>query len=92
MGGVLGAFKSNRYFYGTCDCIAGLPDSCQLAYGGYANGQLTFRMRNIGCGRTPLLDIYVDVQVKISISRFAVNYGDKFQLVKGQQVGSQWNC
>jgi len=92
LGGALGGFGSSSIWEGTCDCEPGLTETCELIIGGVVNGQLTFRISELGCGRTPKLDIFVDVSVEVKVLGFGLEKEAKFELVKGKQIGGAWTC
>ena len=91
---VLGAFRSKRTWRpkGTCNCGRGLPDSCKLAFGLHGTGEIKLRLRNIGCQRTPIMDIGLDLKAHIGIGGYKVKYNKHFTVWQDTAIGSRWNC
>lgn len=88
---VLGGFRSNRV-WPTCKCIVGLQNSCKLLFGLTGSGEIKLRLRNIGCQRTPIMDIGLALKASIKVGKYGVDYSNRLDVWKDTYIGNKWNC
>ena len=91
---VLGAFRKKGLnpWAGYCNCQLGLVDTCALQFGLHGNGEIKFRMRRIGCGQTPIIDVGLYLNAAIRIGGYGVDYSNHLPVFRDTAVGSRWNC
>ena len=63
-----------------------------MVVGGLLEGELIIRLRDIGCLKTPKLDVGADVKLEAKIGRFGISFQKDIMPINGKPVGSQWIC